>query len=459
MERYQRYHISTEPSPNRAPHPNRFRVHINRVKLAELLVKEFVHYRADMDLVLSRPCVYGVFSGPVGGFAPREEKCVGCLRCTIQYPEMVQIEPNPDRLNLGDSYFTPDKVDTVLYEAATGRVPVRGAGYRGSFGGQGWDGMWTDMSEIVRPTRDGIHGREFISTAVDIGGRPRVLSFEENGVASDSATEMMALQLPIVLDRPPRAAQTSLVLTAFARVAASADTLAMVPVELLAKVDSPANGIVPVLPSNSMVPPAGGHAAVALEGWSTEAYRSLCRSYPAERIILRHPFGTDILPAYDAGVRVFHLTADYHGRTNDGGFVLDAIRGLHEGLVQQGIRQRVTLIGSGGIISAEHVPKAIICGLDTVAIDTAPLIALQGRFVGECRSGETAELELPPLQLDWAQQRVQNMLASWHDQLLEIMGAMGLREVRRLRGEMGRAMFQSELEREAFSEIEGYAHG
>jgi len=33
---------------------------------------------------------------------------------------------------------------------------------------------------------------------------------------------------------------------------------------------------------------------------------------------------------------------------------------------------------------------------------------------------------------------------------------MGLREVRRLRGEMGRAMFQKDLEREAFEGITGY---
>jgi hypothetical protein len=33
---------------------------------------------------------------------------------------------------------------------------------------------------------------------------------------------------------------------------------------------------------------------------------------------------------------------------------------------------------------------------------------------------------------------------------------MGLRDVRRLRGEIGRAMFQKDLEREAFSGIEGY---
>ena len=35
--------------------------------------------------------------------------------------------------------------------------------------GAGFDSMWTDMSEIVRPTRDGIHGREYINTSVDLG--------------------------------------------------------------------------------------------------------------------------------------------------------------------------------------------------------------------------------------------------------------------------------------------------
>jgi len=37
--------------------------------------------------------------------------------------------------------------------------------------------MWTDMSEIVRPTRDGIHGREYISTLVDLGRKVKFLEF------------------------------------------------------------------------------------------------------------------------------------------------------------------------------------------------------------------------------------------------------------------------------------------
>jgi len=40
-----------------------------------------------------------------------------------------------------------------------------------------------------------------------------------------------------------------------------------------------------------------------------------------------------------------------------------------------------------------------------------------------------------------------------------VLGAMGLREVRRLRGEMGRAMFMRTLEAEAFADIEGYSGG
>lgn len=41
--------------------------------------------------------------------------------------------------------------------------------------------MWTDMSEIVRPTRDGIHGREYINTVVDLGRSLPYLQFDAAG--------------------------------------------------------------------------------------------------------------------------------------------------------------------------------------------------------------------------------------------------------------------------------------
>ncbi|MGD8850429.1 MAG: glutamate synthase-related protein, partial [Anaerolineales bacterium] len=150
-----------------------------------------------------------------------------------------------------------------------------------------------------------------------------------------------------------------------------------------------------------------------------------------------------------------HLTADFHGGTQNG-FVLDAIRAAHEKLVNAGMRERISLLGSGGIAAAEHVPKAIICGLDATALDTPLLIALQAQFIGDYTTQEVNSVRLLPFDESWGRQRIMNLLGSWRDQLLEILGAMGLREVRRLRGEMGRAMFQIDLEQEAFTGIPGF---
>jgi len=129
------------------------------------------------------------------------------------------------------------------------------------------------------------------------------------------------------------------------------------------------------------------------------------------------------------------------------------IRKVHTTLVTESLRDDVTLIASGGITRAEHVPKAIICGADLVAIDTTVLVALQSRFLGECVSAESGRISAEKFDSKWGEQRLVNLLSSWHDQLIEILSAMGIRDVRRLRGDVGRAMFNEELEKEAFGDI------
>jgi hypothetical protein len=49
-------------------------------------------------------------------------------------------------------------------------------------------------------------------------------------------------------------------------------------------------------------------------------------------------------------------------------------------------------------------------------------------------------------EVEWVSRRVVNLLGAWHNQLLEVMGAMGMRDARRLRGECGRAMFFEDLD-------------
>ncbi|MFP3852953.1 MAG: glutamate synthase-related protein [Anaerolineales bacterium] len=459
VSEYRRYHIETEQAPNLKGHPSRFRVRMNRPRLAAFLLKELVHYQGNMPVILSRPCVYGVFSGPVGGFAPREQLCVGCLRCTVQYPDMVQIEPNPDRLSLGDSYVTADQVDTLLYEASTGRVPVKGAGYRGAYGGGGWDSMWTDMSEIVRPTRDGIHGREYISTAVDLGPRNTFLEFDEHGKLVDSAPSMITLPVPVIFDMPPAQAWERRYLRALIQAAESIGSLVILPLGILRQQGLESEALVPLVKGSEIDDLAAldwNPRMIEVEGVKLKDIRQLKRRWPESLICLRRPFaGPDLTDQIEAGAGCFHLTADYHGDA-EGEFVMDAIQRVHHELVESGLRERVTLIGSGGVTAAEHVPKAIISGLDVVGIDTAPLLAVQAQFEGDVKAIQGSQVRLPSFEETWARQRLVNLVGSWRDQVLEILGAMGLREVRRLRGELGRSMSQHKLEREAFAGIEGF---
>jgi hypothetical protein len=374
---------------------------------------------------------------------------------------MVTVLPNPERAKLGDSFITPDFVDTIVYESRTGRVPVKGAGYRGKFGGTGWDGMWTDMSEIVRPTRDGIHGREYISTAVDIGEKPSFLELDAHGMPKNSIPRTLSIPLPVIFDAPPISAQSQALFTVLSRAAHELESLAIVPASQLVRHKLEGPEIVPLIFASE------GDDALNLLGftprmielavWDESLYDAIRERFPESLIALRCAFDEDILSYVHRGVRLFHLVANYHGRGRDGRFVLDMIRGAHQALVQEGVREEVTLIGSGGIAAAEHVPKAIICGLDVVALDMPLLVALQARMEGECVDSSTSWVRLPKrFNAEWGVQRIKNLMASWRDQLLEILGAMGLREVRRLRGEVGRAMFQSDLEREAFAGIEGY---
>jgi len=446
------------------PLPNPTRVKVQKRGLATHLLKELIHYRGKREVALSSPCLYGVFSGPVGGFAPRGGSCVGCLRCTIEYPEIVQVCPNPKHLRLGDSYFTPGHVDTICYEARTGRIFVKGAGYRGRFGGEGWDGMWTDMSEIVRPTRDGIHGREFISTSVEIGQKLPFLTFDERGTAPRESVRTFSLPIPVLFDLPPPFVLTPKFLQILVAAAQMAQTLVVLPVGMLERLRLEGHPIVPLVShedANALEGLRFTPLMIELDGCNEALFRQVRMRFADSTICLRQNFVSrdDLAKYYHWGIRVFHLVANYHGLGREGRFVLDLIREAHGAFVALGCRDEVTLLGSGGIIAAEHVPKALICGLDAVALDTSLLVAVQAKFLGECLDRESSRFELPRrLTVNWGVQRIANLLASWRDQLLEVLGAMGLREVRRLRGEIGRAMFQKDLEREAFAGIEGYDH-
>ena len=163
---------------------------------------------------------------------PADSRCQGCMRCVQECKAGILSRVRNSRFNaIGNDYWTPSLVRAIWDQAETGRIPVSGAGYRGPFCGPGFDQIWTDMSEIVRPTRDGIHGREYISTVIELGGKPESLSFNAQGKLLTQSLPYRSLPLPIVLDIPPLAHIGESTRRSIARAAMNLRTLAVATTE------------------------------------------------------------------------------------------------------------------------------------------------------------------------------------------------------------------------------------
>ena len=173
----EKYHIKTQPVPPRLPRIGKHGVVDWREDCARChnCVKKacvYDRYRQEADYIRNLHDVDALFF-----------ECMGCFSCVQNCTKgILCLSINPAYEKLGNKYWKPDIIKTTWLQAETAKIPVSGAGYRGPFSGHGFDSMWTDMSEIVRPTRDGIHGREYISTSVDIGRKPSYLSL--NGTKS-----------------------------------------------------------------------------------------------------------------------------------------------------------------------------------------------------------------------------------------------------------------------------------
>ncbi len=397
-------------------------------------------------------------------------ECKACLSCVQGCTKgLLALSINPEYLAMGDTYWTPDIIATTWNQSDAGRIPVSGAGYRGRFYGPGFDSIWTDMSEIVRPTRDGIHGREYISTSVDIGPKPLRLKFSADGAMETPVSALIETQLPAILDVPPWPMIGNL---AMARVAAAValKTLAVVlPADVTEPTAQQHPWIVPILGKGDAAKYRDLLQGVRLveiaDGADVESLAAEVRKVNAALIVaVRMDLGAGAADRVAAlakgGLKVFHLVADLHGFEKDvpqPRHLKDTLREIHGRLIREGVRDEITLIAGGGIALAEHMAKAIICGADLVAVDTPLLVSLGCRV---CRSaheggrrGESCPAEVETHDGSYLAQRMINLMGAWHSQLIEVLGAMGIREVRRLRGEVGRAIFLEDMEREAFGDL------
>ena len=460
----EKYHIETRPVPPRRPRVGKYGVEDWREDCAGChnCVKKacvFDRYRQEAQYIRGLSEVDSLFF-----------QCMGCFSCVQQCTKgLLALTVNPVYERLGNEYWSPEIIQTTWAQAETANIPVSGAGYRGRFSGPGFDSMWTDMSEIVRPTRDGIHGREYISTAVDIGRKPPLLLFDGDST-NGLLPPLVSLPLPLIIDMlPPEYYRLSL-LPVFQAAAARTGSIMIVNWADWALLGDEKEKYLPnlafYLGNDSPTPPEElllQTRFVEISDGNTleQRIQELKAIHPEIVVAVRVKLGPiGIERAIELGQRdiieVIHLMADINGKqtgVDNPKFIKDMVRQVHVSLVESGIRDEVTLMAGGGIALAEHLAKQIICGADLVTIDLPLLIALECHLCDKCVTGLSCPARIEDTDFDYSVGRMTNLIAAWHDQLIEVMGAMGIREARRLRGEVGRALFFEELEEETFGRL------
>jgi hypothetical protein len=398
-------------------------------------------------------------------------ECMGCFSCVQNCTKnLLTMSVNSEYKKLGNEYWTPQILTTTWLEAETGKVPVSGAGYRGKFSGHGFDSMWTDMSEIVRPTRDGIHGREYISTSVDIGSKPPHLVFENDKMHTVLAP-IVSLPFPVIFDMTSERHSLPELEPCIIETANQTGLIAIVDsknwkdIKLQNKENYLKNIAFYLNPEGPELKNELIDKTRLIEIPDAKEVENrvikIKNEHPHIIVTVRLKLDKNVTNRVNElskkGIETIHIVGDSEGNeigTKNPKFIKDVIREIHGMLIKNEKRDEITLIAGGGVALAEHVPKALICGADLVSIDLPLLIAIECRLCDSCKSGDNCPAKLDKeIDLNYGSGRMTNLMGAWHWQMVELMGAMGMREARRLRGDVGRAIFKNEIEEEIYGPI------
>jgi glutamate synthase domain-containing protein 2/NAD-dependent dihydropyrimidine dehydrogenase PreA subunit len=153
--------------------------------------------------------------------------------------------------------------------------------------------------------------------------------------------------------------------------------------------------------------------------------------------------------SYYAGAHMLQIDGGYGGtgaapdiaKKNIAMPVEYAIPIVHNYLVKEGVRDKITIMASGGIRTALDVAKAIALGADGAVIGTAELVALGCKRCENCERGKGCPAGIattdPALKyfidVDWGSQRIINLYASWKAQWSYLLRKLDLENIRELR--------------------------
>ncbi|MFQ5675172.1 MAG: FAD-binding protein, partial [bacterium] len=415
------------------------------------------------------------------------QHCNGCLYCVMECPvDAIRVGLNDYYAELAGLDFTREDIRRINEEARTGGVPTSGTGSTGLFGGKGFDRYMFDFSVIVRPTRDGI--REAIDIGVNLGRKPLFHLFEKANHSEipkiKSEFRTLDLPTPILLELPSFSTrkETGDLVQIFSACARFENTIVLMKfseyVKYFESIQKFSNNIALRLYPDQIASFKERFLTVPTK----DSFHDRIKKIPLVEIVqdgarLQTNFDTQIsdifgddtiisqllicqegsnpeqiagrvveLAKSGAGVinlkTAFNVTKGYYESA-------DLLPVCYEQLLAHSLHTQVSLIANG-VKSPADLGISLMLGASAVVLDRTPLVALNYEYPMLEKMGESQ----PEIEVAEGVRKLQNLLKSWHKQIREVLGAFGVRDIRRTVGENGRLIDLRERERKMRTIVE-----
>lgn len=382
---------------------------------------------------------------------------------------------------MSDLYVTEEIIMEIDKEAATGRIPVSGAGQGDRHMGIGFDAERFAHFHIVGPAQNRLHeGDPDEELSVILGKREDFCKFDRSGNLVNPLHPNIKLMTPILYNSIPLESNGKVELVLI-KVAQQQKSLVVITLErllehyhyileqgqyenlpevIIARVDYDLINRLIVNPkvnrdilSDLWRMPifeveyhpkieqtinfikdsvdAVGKKQPLISGYLEISEYDLIGS-----LTLTADTKEKVNMFLDLGVDILHLKGL---RNKEKYFVTSkAVRALHHYLMRIGKRHEVSIVASGGIRLASDTQKTIQRGAEATLIDFSALLALDPTAYWAIIENKITTEKLLSLDLDWAIKRLNNQAESRKVQILEVLGAAGFKDIKKTVGEEGR---------------------